>query len=344
MVPTWLYLLNNSANPILVEVTRGDMVESFHRGAAAVVGQNDQEVAAYGNVDSPIYPRSAIKPLQAIVLAESGALQNFHLSNEHIALACASHSGQSMHVDRVRYWLDTIGLDETALHCGTHAATHRNTRLAMIREQKEPNALYNNCSGKHAGFLTVAVHNNEPVAGYTERSHPVQQRVLKLLQDLTGEAVKSNAAGIDGCGIPVVGMSLRGIARAFAKIASADFISPNRRQAAIRIKNAMAVHPDLVGGDNRFCTAVPLAVKSRVLVKVGAEGVYAGMTTDDNPIGFALKIDDGSRRAAEVAAGWVITKFCNVDTALLASLNLWFRPIVRNVANKQVGVIRPSLQ
>ena len=336
--------MNNPANPILVEVTRGDMVESSHRGAAVVVDQNDKEVAAYGNVDRPIFPRSAIKPLQAIVLAESGALQHYRLSSEHIALACASHSGQSMHVDGVRNWLDSIGLDETALECGAHAATHRDTRMTMIREQQEPNALFNNCSGKHAGFLTVAIHNNEPVSGYLERSHPVQQRVLKVLRDLTSEAVESSVAGIDGCGIPVVGMSLRGIARAFSRITTADFVSPIRRQAAINVRSAMMERPDLVGGDNRFCTAVPMAVNSRVLVKVGAEGVYAGMTTDDKPIGFALKIDDGSRRAAEVAAGWIVTKYCDLDLDALTKLRPWFQPVVKNIAKKPVGFIRPSLQ
>ncbi len=333
--------MNPPANPILVEVTRGDMVESYHRGAAVVVGKGGDIIAAYGDVTRPIYPRSAIKPLQAMVLAESGAIERFHLSLEQLALACASHSGQILHVDKVRHWLHQIGLDESILQCGTHDSYHRETRTAMIREGLSPNALYNNCSGKHAGMITVAVHNDEPVRNYIDRTHPVQQRVLKMLAELTNEPVEDRPAGLDGCGIPVVGISLKGIALAFTKIANDQFDSKTRKNAAQKIRAAMSRYPNLIAGENRLCTVVADSTAGRVLIKVGAEGVYAGMTVASNRIGFALKIDDGSRRAAEVALGWLITNHCNLSIDEQERLKSRFQPAVKTVARKAAGVIRP---
>ncbi len=338
------FCLKESANPIIVEVTRGDMVESFHRGAVAVVSAGGETVAEHGDVSRRIYPRSAIKPLQAMVLVESGALERYALRDEHIALACASHSGQASHVDSIRQWLEHLGLDQTYLECGTHDSVHRETRNDMIRRGIKSNALNNNCSGKHAGFITVALHSNFPIEGYVDRAHPVQQRVLQTLEELSDESLQEGPAGLDGCGIPVTGMSLRGIAMAFARLAGTKFSSNVRRTSAERIRSAMALFPELVGGENRFCTVVPRITENLALVKVGAEGVYAGMTSDFDGLGFALKIDDGSRRAAEVAMGWQIETHCNLKQSQLLQLKPWFRPEVRTVAEKHAGVIRPALQ
>ena len=336
--------MKESANPILVEVTRGDMVESFHRGAIAVVSATGETVAEYGDISRPIYPRSAIKPLQTMVLVESGALERYALRDQHIALACASHSGQDSHVDAIRQWLELLGLDETHLECGVHESVHRATRNDMIRRGIKSTALNNNCSGKHAGFISVALHNNFPVEGYTNRTHPVQQQVFQTLEELSGESVREAPAGLDGCGIPVTGMSLRGIAMAFARMAAANFTSNTRRACVKRIRSAMAQFPELVGGENRFCTVVPAITENLALVKGGAEGMYAGMTSNCDGLGFALKIDDGSRRAAEVAMGWQIETHCNLTQSQLLRLKPWFRPEVKTVAKKHAGVVRPALQ
>ena len=334
--------LNFPANPILVEVTRGGMVESVHRGAAAVFDAQGRQVAAFGDIERLIYPRSAIKPLQAIVFAESGALESFGFGDQQIALACASHSGESGHVDGVLGWLNRLGLDETVLECGAHFPAHRQSRITMARAGLKATSAHNNCSGKHAGFISVARHQGEPVAGYVKLNHPVQQRVLQVLQELTEEVLHDRPCGLDGCGIPVVGMSLRGIAQGFVQLAHRQFESNKRRIAAERICRAMAEHPWLVGGTDRFCSAVPLATSGRVLIKVGAEGVYAGMTTGANPLGLALKIDDGSRRAAEVAMGWLITKFCRLEQSEIDRIRPWTQPEVKTVANKLAGVVRIS--
>ena len=320
------------------------MVESFHRGAATVVDADGKVVAQFGDISRPIYPRSAIKPLQAVVLVESGALERFALGDEHIALACASHSGQASHVELISEWLQKLGLDETDLECGIHDSVHRETRNEMIHRGIKPTPLNNNCSGKHTGFITVAVHENLPISGYIEREHPVQQRVLQTLEELTDESLHSRPAGLDGCGIPVTGISLYGIALAFARMAASEFDSKTRRTSALRIRSAMARFPELVGGENRFCTAMPRLTDNRILVKVGAEGVYAGMTSTHDGLGLALKIDDGSRRAAEIAMGWLITTYCHLERTQLAQLKPWFQPEVKTVAKKHAGIIRPALQ
>ncbi len=331
---------SDAVNPVLVEVTRGEMVESFHRGAAVVIDAKGRDMASFGNVTRLVYPRSAIKPLQALSLVESGALERFGLDAEHIALACASHSGELQHTDRIRQWLLRLGLEETVLECGAHYPIHRETRLAMIREDAAATAVHNNCSGKHAGFITVACHKNEPVEGYIRRDHPVQRRVLKVLQELTGESLTVAPSGLDGCGVPVAGMSLRGIARAFGLLASGHFASKSRSSAAERICQAMAQYPELVGGTGRLCTAIPVATDGKVLVKVGAEGVYAGLTGGANPRGFALKVDDGSRRAAEVAVCWLVTKYGHLNAAEIDRLRSWLQPKVTTVAKRPAGVIR----
>ena len=335
--------MNDIANPVVVEVTRGEMVESCHRGAAAVVNAHGRTVATFGDVERPIFPRSAIKPLQAVALAECGALDRFNLGSREIALACASHSGEPRHTDGVQDSLRKIGLDENALECGAHEPSHQATRELMIRRCEEASPLHNNCSGKHAGFLTVAVQYDEPVGGYIERSHPVQQRVLKLLKELTNEPLDDRPNGIDGCGIPVVGVSLWGVAAAFAKLASGNVESSQRQRAVSRIKEAMAEHPELVGGEDRFCTAVAKATAGRVLVKIGAEGVYAGMLIDGG-LGFALKIDDGARRAAEATTGRLIRDWCQLDSETLEILKPRFVPLVENVAKDSIGEIRCSIQ
>ena len=327
-------------NPVLVEVIRSGMVESYHRGAAVVVAEDESVVASYGNVDQKIYPRSAIKPLQALYLVESGAADRFQLDSQHIALACASHSGEAYHVSKIESWLQRIGLSDDALECGAQPPSHRESREILIQEAMPFTSVHNNCSGKHAGFLSTAVHLGEPVAGYIDASHPAQQRVLKTLEELTGESVTGIHPGVDGCGIPTPPLSLRGIACANVKLIAGRFNSETRGHAATKIVEAMAKHPDLVGGTGRFCTFVSQLTGGSVLVKVGAEGVFAGMFSGTPRLGFALKIDDGAIRAAEVAMGRLIERYCKLELNELNALRPRFNPIVLNVAKREVGEMR----
>lgn len=329
------------ANPVLVEVTRSDMVESFHRGAYAVVAPDGSVIDGLGDIGRRIVPRSAIKPLQAMVLASCGAVKKFGLKDEHVALACASHSGQSRHVALVGEWLARIGLSEDALECGAQEPSDTESRNALIIGNARPRAIHNNCSGKHAGLLTVARFFGEDTAGYVDIRHPVQKRVLAMLEELVGESLAAASPGVDGCGIPTPGMSLKGIAWAFARVASRRLDGAEVSEAASRIVSAMRRHPELVAGDGRLCTVVAQATGGEALIKVGAEGVYAGMKLTRPVYGFALKIDDGTRRAAEVAMGSIVSKYCSVDAGVNGALADRFHPAVLNAARREVGEIRP---
>ena len=241
-------------NPVFVEVTRGDLVESRHRGAAAVVDADGSVVHAWGDVERPVFSRSAIKPLQALPLVETGAAGRFAVSDAEIALACGSHGGAPEHVRPVAAWLERIGLAPADLECGTHPPMDQAAAGALVRAGEDPSPLHNNCAGKHAGFLTTAVHLGETPAGYVRPDHPVQKRIEGVLADLGGGGLEGAARGTEGCGIPVIAMPLTAIARAMARLADPRGLAPARAAAVRRIVAAMTGHPDLVAGRERFDT------------------------------------------------------------------------------------------
>jgi L-asparaginase II len=316
-------------NPVLVEVTRGALVESVHRGAIAIADADGVLRFALGDVETPVYPRSALKPIQALPLLVSGAAEVFALSEEEIALACASHSGEPMHTARVAAWLERIGCSESDLVCGPQPPRYEPAWEEMLRRGETPTRLHNNCSGKHTGFLTVARHWNLPVEGYAHVEHPVQQAVANSLRALSG--VADLPCGVDGCAAPNFALPLAGFARALAKLAG------QRTPGAERILRAMTSHPELVAGTGRACTALIRAAEGRAVVKVGAEGVYAGMILERG-LGIALKIDDGATRAAETAVAAVLLslKVAN-ETARAFS-----RAPVLNTRGETVGERRPA--
>lgn len=330
----------SQVNPVLVEVTRGEQVESEHRGAVAVVNAAGQLVLAIGNVERPVYARSAIKPLQAMALAESGALEHYGFGLEALALACASHGGEPMHVQRVQAWLERLGLGEADLECGPQAPSHGPSRRALLQGQIPHSRLHNNCSGKHAGFLTTCVYYGEPIQGYLQPQHPSQRRWHKLLAELSATDLTAMATGIDGCGIPVVALSLRATALAMARLATPDALPSDRAAAAQRIHHAMATHPLLVAGTDRFCSRVITETGLQALVKTGAEGVFTAMLPEQG-LGIVLKIDDGGTRAAEVAMGALLDHFGLLTSESRATLADCLQPAVLNRMGLTVGVIRP---
>jgi len=333
--------VTNTANPVLAEVTRGDMVESRHRGSVAVADAAGTVLFALGSSDAPVYPRSAIKPLQALALVESGAADAFGLSAEEIALACASHSGEPRHVAGVEAWLRKIGCGPEDLECGPQPPTNEEALRALLAQGRTPAAIHNNCSGKHSGFLTVARHFGWPIKGYIGFDHPVQQLVRRIVSEIAGVETGAAPRGIDGCGIPVLAMPLSNIAMAMARLASPQGLPAARREAALRIRAGMAAHPFLVGGTKRFGTTVMEAAGGRTLVKGGAEGVYCAMLPASG-LGIALKIDDGAGRAAEVAIGYLLRRFKALDDAVAGQLEEKLEPAIRNWAGREVGRIRPA--
>jgi L-asparaginase II len=331
----------NSSNPILVETTRGEMVESRHTGAAAVVDASGRVVRFWGDIDAPVFARSAIKPLQALPLVESGAADRFGLGNVEIALACASHRGEPIHVETVRRWLERADLGPRDLECGAHAPGNAAAAEALIRAGEAPSAVHNNCSGKHSGFLTTARHLGEPTRGYIAPEHPVQRRVTAVLEEMSGLDLSRAPRGTDGCGIPVIGISLRGMARAMARLADPKGLPTDRAAAAKRILDAMAATPLMVSGTGTFNTVVMTVAGATVRLKTGAEGVYCAVLPGLG-YGVALKIDDGAARASEVAVGAILDSLGAFSEAQRATLAPQLRPIVRNVAGREVGEIRPT--
>lgn len=325
------------ANPVLVELTRGALVESVHRGAVAIAAAEGDIVFSLGDIETPVYPRSSLKPIQALPLVESGAADAFGLDDETIALACASHSGETMHTDRVKDWLAKIGCDASDLACGPHPVRHEPTWVAMVKRGEAPTPVHNNCSGKHTGFLTVARHWNVAIAGYERREHPVQQAVAAALQNLSG----SNgdlAWGVDGCTAPNFALSIAGFARAFARLAKPGSLPEPRAAAARRIVRAMTNYPELVAGTGRACTVFMRASQGRVAVKSGAEGYFAAMIPERG-LGIALKIDDGAARAGETAMAAILDGLGFLDAATSCA---FLRAPVFNTRGAVVGERRSA--
>jgi L-asparaginase II len=331
----------NTSNPVLIEVTRGGAVESHHRGSAAVVRADGTIVAQWGAAVEPVYPRSAIKPIQALALVESGAAEHFSLSVEELALACASHSGEPCHAEAVGGWLERVGLGLEALQCAIQTSRDGASADAMVRAGAQPTALNHNCSGKHAGMLSTALHMNEPIAGYLEPTHPVQRRVARILAEMGDCDLTDAARGIDGCGIPVIAMPLAAVALALARLAAPEGLEQKRATAARLLFAAMTAHPYLVAGRGRFDTTAMTAGGGAFAVKTGAEGVHVAAVPGLR-LGIALKIDDGAGRAAEVAMAALLQHLSVLDDDARATLSPYLDAPVLNSAGLRVGTIRAA--
>ena len=286
-------------NPILVNTLRGEVIENRHRGAIAVCDPDGKLLHSWGQVDALVYPRSAIKALQALPLVETGAADHFGLSSAELALACSSHNAEPIHTEAVHNWLKRLELDEDALECGAHAPLHNPTAAALIVSQQVPGRIHNNCSGKHTGMLTTARFLGETTHGYIERVHPAQQRWFDALGEMAGVDMRQLPWSYDGCGIPVIAMPLQSMATAFARLAAPDDLAADRSEAVDRITTAIAENPFMVAGSGRLCTELMALTGRRVIVKTGADGVYTAALKDKS-LGVALKIDDGTTAAAEV--------------------------------------------
>lgn len=326
------------SGPVVIEVTRGPLVESRHEGIAAVVKADGTVVEAWGDIDTAILPRSANKPIQAMAFVESGAVERFGLGNEHIALACASHSGETRHVETVRAWLAKVGLSEADLECGAHAPRLQTSIEALARANALPTPAFNNCSGKHSGFLTTAVTYGEPTKGYIKYDHPVQKRLRSIMTDLCGVDAGGFAHGIDGCGIPTLATPLRRLAQAMASMADPSRLSSKHADAAVRIRTAMNAEPFMVAGSGRFCTRVNESAPGVIQVKTGAEGVFCGMLPTLG-LGVAIKMWDGAARASEVAMATLLDHLGVLPKDRSDEI---LHPPVTNVVGLLVGEMRPA--
>ncbi len=327
------------ANPILAETIRGNWVENRHRGAYVVIDADGRIIASAGDIERSIFPRSAIKSMQALAIFARHADAQFHHTQEELALACSSHSGEDFHVAVASGLLDRLGLSASDLECGAHLPINAAARHALQARGDSPSNLHNACSGKHSGMLSVALAMGQPTAGYASREHAVQQQVRAAIELVTGETLTEAKCGTDGCSIPTYAAPLRGFARGFARMATGEGLPPELALAARRLFDAATAHPHLVGGTGQADTQIMAAFNGRVMQKFGADGVQCGAIRDKG-WGYALKCDDGSIQASQTMVAGLLLRFAEPDADQRAVLQALAHQPIKSVRGQTVGEMR----
>jgi L-asparaginase II len=299
-------------NPLLVEVLRGGIVESGHSGALAVVDAAGGLVFSLGDIDRSVFPRSAIKGLQALPLVETGAAERLKLDASELALACASHAGEEGHVATAAGMLAKAGQGETCLECGAHWPSSDRAAKALWAAGQKPSALHNNCSGKHSGFICLAIESGHDPKGYVGPDHPIMRMVTRAVAEMTGFDLDQTARGVDGCSIPTFAIPLKNLASGFARFATGAGLAPDRARAAATLREAVAKSPFHVAGTGKFDTVTMEKLGARAFVKTGAEGVYCAALPEQG-LGIAIKLDDGASRASETVMAAMLTRYLALD-------------------------------
>lgn len=327
------------ANPVLAETMRGNWVENRHRGAYVVVDSAGTIIASAGDIERPVFPRSAIKSMQALAIFSRHAEERFHHTDEELALACASHHGEAEHVATVEHLLGRIGLSPADLECGAHAPTNAAARDALRTAGAAPSPLHNNCSGKHSGMLSVALAMGVPTAGYVGRDHQVQQAVRAAIEAVIGEKLSEERCGTDGCSIPTFAAPLRAFATGFARMATGEGLAPDLAAAARRLFDAATGHPHLVAGTGHADTVLMEAFKGRLMQKIGAEGVQCGAIRDKG-WGYAIKCDDGHMAASQAMLAGLLLRHADPDEGERVALEKFARQPIKSVRGAMVGELR----
>jgi L-asparaginase II len=329
-----------------VEVTRGPIVESIHAAAVAVADAAGGVTARLGSIDHIVYMRSAIKPFQAMAVIESGAAEAFSLTPEEIAVICGSHSGEPQHVETVARILSKAGLGPEALRCGTHIPFSPRVAAEVRRTGRAPTSLEHNCSGKHAGMLAAAAAGGHDTASYLEPSHPVQQKAIGVIADLTGRMRDRIVVGVDGCGAPALGITLSEAARAFARLAGPDALPPHHRDAARRVVAAMRSHPLMVAGTGMSDSEMTAHPRHGLIAKRGAEGVQClAFVKDGTARGAAAKVGDGNNVRARIALTCEILRQMDLMTSSeMDALSETSVLSIRNDGGRVVGGVRGAFK
>lgn len=325
--------------PILVY--RGDIVESTHDIHVAVVSVSGDLLAFYGNPERQTFARSAMKPFQAIPAIESGAVEHFNISDEELAIFCASHSGEPIHRVTVANVLQKIGLEEKDLQCGTHIPRDLESYHELIRQGKELSPLYSNCSGKHAGMLAGCMMQKFALENYRDLDHPYQQQILETIADVSDYPKEKIQVSVDGCGVPVHALPLYNLALAYGRLARPDRWEkgkPMRKNALKRIRHAMTSHPEMVAGTKRFDTDLMKNFAGKIVAKGGAEGVHCFGDTERG-IGVAIKVEDGNARATSVASMEVIRQLKIDVPGIWDHLHEYHEAPVLNARKEKIGKI-----
>ncbi len=326
----------NSAR-LVVKVRRGPMVESQHAVALIVSDLTGKCPVALGDPEALVMPRSAVKPIQALVLAESGAIGTYGLDARHLSFACASHNGEEPHLELARDWLGRLGLEDDDLECGAHAPL--NPFTGGPRYKVEPaGRISNNCSGKHLGFLSACLQRSWPLKGYIKARHELQQAILGVMEQVCATDLSGAPMGVDGCGIPTLGLPLGHMALGMARFGLPQDLPSARADACQALMQAVWDQPFFIAGSDRCCTAVNAQMRGRALVKVGAEGVYCAALPELG-LGLALKAQDGSKRAAETALLWALEHLGLLTLQDRSALAAFHAPLVFNSLGEEVGQI-----
>jgi len=319
-----------------VQVTRGTARESLHRGAVAVVDRSGRVRYRAGDPELELFLRSSAKPLQAIPLIESGAVDTFGLGEHEVAVTCGSHSAEPEHLAAVRSILEKAGLDEGALQCGVQPPLDAAQAAALARAGRTPTALHHNCSGKHAGMLATCRAHGWPVDTYRAPDHPVQREIAGIVGEFCGVSSAAMATGTDGCGVPTFHLTVAQTALAFARLADPADLAPRRRTAAARLVRVMVAHPRMVAGTGRLDTVLMEAFPGRLVAKEGAEGV-SGIGLVERGWGIGVKIEDGSRRGLGAVVLETLRQLEFVSASDLDALAAHYRPEIRSTDGRVVG-------
>lgn len=328
-------------NPVLATFTRGNWVENRHRGAFCIARADGTVVASAGDIAHDIFPRSAIKAIQALPILETGADARFALSEDALALACASHYGEPVHIEGVRAMLEGAGFTADDLECGAHPPTSPDARKALRDASEAPSQLHNNCSGKHAGMLAVARALDVDPQGYVTRDHAVQKRVRAAVEAVLAVPLTEHKCGTDGCSIPTWAAPLSSFAAGFARMATGESLPAETASAAQRLFDAATAHPFLIAGTGAFDTEAMAAFKGRLMIKIGAEGVFCGAIRDTG-LGFALKCDDGNAKAATAMIAGLLKAVADPDADGDAVLGKFARQVSRNWRGIEVGTLEAT--
>jgi L-asparaginase II len=336
----------------LIETTRGDTVESIHYGSVAITFYGRKDTISIGDSKHPFFLRSSAKPFQALALIERGGGNQFNFSPQEIAIICASHSGTDLHVDVLSRLQKKIGITEDILQCGLHPPLHKKTAQRMLKNNQPLHPNRHNCSGKHTGMLAFAKMIGAPFETYLEHTHPVQKLILNTFAEMCEMPVDSIHLGMDGCSAPVFSVPLANAATAYVKLCQPDNLPLKRANACKTITSAMAAHPNLVAGPDRFDTTVMETAKGKIITKIGAEG-YQGIGVMPGAcklfkgsIGITSKISDGdlALRAGSVVSLAVLERLRIFSDQELAELKEYYIRPIKNYQGTDIGEIRPTAE
>jgi L-asparaginase II len=318
-----------------VAVSRGRGTESEHRVHAAVVGEGDELLGAARDGNAFTFWRSCAKPFQVIPFLASGGFDELGWDEAQLAVSCASHGGEPEHVALVERMLHDIGLEEGDLACGPHEPSSQRGAKILRESGGRPSRLHNNCSGKHTAMMAMARHKGWPTQGYEGQDHPVQRHILHEIALWTDVPCNKIVQAVDGCGVVVFGMTLERMARAYSRFAVA---AARGEEFPRRVVDAMSNHAFLVGGTDRFDSALISETDGRVVSKVGAEGVHCALLTERG-IGVAVKVEDGAQRAQVPALLRLLQELDALPSPLSPRLAEWMRRPVKNTRGESVGEV-----